>query len=72
MSEPKTYINIPVTDKEAEAIRKADKFWDGPKLIGLIFLTLGFAFTVLFLSSQHMLGPEMPEETFAPGALTGH
>ena len=72
MSDPKTYINIPVTEKEAEAIRNADKFWDGPKLIGLIALTLGFAFTVLFLSSQHILGPSMPEETLAPGALTGH
>ncbi|MEM7608075.1 MAG: hypothetical protein AAF411_22195 [Myxococcota bacterium] len=72
MSEPKTYINIPVTEAEEARIRASDKFWDGPKLSAVVILTLGFAFTILFLSSQHILGPSMPEETFAPGALTGH
>ena len=72
MSEPNTYINIPMTKAEEERVRQADKFWTGPKLIGLLAVTLGVAFTVLYLSSAHVIGPSMPEVHAAPGALTGY
>ena len=72
MSDPNTFINVPMSPADEERVRAADKMWSGPRLIGLLFLTLAFAFTVLFLSSQHILGPEMPEQPFSPGALTGH
>lgn len=71
MSEPNTYINIPMTKAEEERVRNADKVWTGPKLIGLVFLTLGFAFTMLYLTSSHIIVP-MPEVHAAPGALTGY
>ena len=72
MSEPNTYINIPMTKAEEERVRKADQVWTGPKLIVLVGVTLGAAFLVLWLSSAHIIGPSMPEVHAAPGALTGY
>lgn len=70
---PDTYINIPVTDAEARAIRDTDQAWGGPKLIVLLLGTLGFAFFVLWASSQHLVVPmDNERDDFAPGALTGH
>ena len=72
MSDPKTYINIPVSEADEKRIYANDKRWTGPRLILLTACTLTAAFIVLFMASQHMIGPSMPEETLAPGALTGH
>lgn len=70
---PDTYINIPVTDAEAAAIRETDQAWNGPKLIALLLATLGFAFFVLWANSQHLLvSMDNERDDFAPGALTGH
>lgn len=71
MSDPNTYINIPMTKAEEERVRNADKVWTGPKLIFLVGATLGTAFLILYLSSAHIIGPSMPEVHAAPGALTG-
>jgi hypothetical protein len=52
------FTNIPMTDEEHRAFIEQDKKWTGPKLIITAFITLGFAFTVLYLSSIEVIGPE--------------
>ncbi len=48
----KTYINIPVTDAERARIERSDAFWTGPKLIGLLVVTLGIALFVLWAAAN--------------------
>lgn len=48
----KTYINIPVTDAEMARIERSDAFWTGPKLIGLLVVTLGIALFVLWAAAN--------------------
>lgn len=54
----KTYINIPVTDAEKARIEKADAVWTGPKLIGLLVITLGGALVVLWLAANGYIVPQ--------------
>ncbi|MAR57157.1 MAG: hypothetical protein CMM93_08995 [Rickettsiales bacterium] len=51
------FTNIPMTDAEHRAFMEQDAKWSGPKLIITAFITLGFAFTVLYLSSAKIIGP---------------
>lgn len=61
MAEPKTFINVPMADSQEERFRKEDRFWDGPKLIVLTAVTLGIAWTILYLSAHQIIGPTFYE-----------
>ena len=55
----KTYINIPVTDAERARIERSDAFWTGPKLIGLLVVTLGIALFVLWAAANGHIVAQM-------------
>jgi hypothetical protein len=52
-----TYNNVPMSDSMAASTAKEDAFWTGPKLIGLSFVTLAIAFTLLWLMAEGIIGP---------------
>ena len=53
----KTYNNVPMSDAMAESVAKTDAAWTGPKLIVLCFVTLGAAFTLLWLMAEGVVAP---------------
>ena len=58
-----TYNNVPMSDGMAARTEKEDAFWNGPKLIGLSFVTLGVAFALLWAMAQGIIGPTQYDAT---------
>ena len=56
-----TYNNVPMSDAMAERTAKEDAFWNGPKLILLSFVTLGFCFALLWAMAEGIIGPKQHE-----------
>jgi len=52
-----THINVPMSDAMAARTAKEDAFWTGPRLIGLSFVTLAVAFTLLWSMAEGIIGP---------------
>ena len=59
-----TYNNVPMSDSMAAKTEKEDAFWNGPKLGVLSFITLGFAFALLWAMAQGIIGPEQHDADF--------
>ncbi len=59
-----TYNNVPMSDRARASVARQDRFWDGPKLVVLSFLTLGVAFVVLWLAAEGILGPSVDEASW--------
>ena len=53
----KTYNNVPMSDALAQSVAKSDAFWNGPRLIGLCFVTLGLALSLLWAMAEGIVGP---------------
>jgi hypothetical protein len=51
------YNNVPMSDELAKKVRAVDERWTGPKLLILAFVTLGAAFTLLWLMAEGIVGP---------------
>jgi hypothetical protein len=51
------YNNVPMSDSMAARTAKEDTFWTGPRLIGLSFVTLAIAFTLLWSMAEGIIGP---------------
>jgi len=56
-----TYNNVPMEDGMDERTKKEDSFWNGPKLIVLSFVTLGFCFGLLWAMAEGIIGPTQHE-----------
>ena len=56
-----TYNNVPMSEGMANRTAKEDAFWNGPKLIGLSFVTLGLCFALLWAMAQGVIGPTQHE-----------
>ncbi|MGB5811924.1 MAG: hypothetical protein WBG86_15400 [Polyangiales bacterium] len=59
-----TYNNVPMSDGLNESTVKADSFWQGPKLIVLGFVTLGFCFALLWAMAEGIIGPVQHEADY--------
>ena len=52
-----TYNNVPMDESLARKIEKSDKFWTGPRLVGLTVVTLGGALVFLWMMANNIIGP---------------
>lgn len=52
-------INVPATPEEAARIKAADLSWTGPKLIALLFVTMGIVLAVLYAGATASFDPTM-------------
>jgi hypothetical protein len=59
-----TYNNVPMSDAMAARTEKEDTFWTGPRLIGLSFVTLAVAFTLLWSMAEGIIGPTQHDANF--------
>ncbi len=53
----KSYINVPMTEEEAQRFRDQDAKWNGPKLMVLCAVTLGAALLLLWALAWEKIGP---------------
>lgn len=44
-------INVPVTEAEAKSIEERDLWWTGPRLIGLLLVTMSIVLAVLYTAA---------------------
>ena len=59
-----TFNNVPMSESMAAKTEKDDSFWNGPKLIVLSFVTLGFCVALLWAMAEGVIGPTQHEADY--------
>ncbi len=52
-------INVPVTEAEAKQLEERDLWWTGPRLVGLLLVTMSIVLTVLYVAASVSFDPSM-------------
>jgi hypothetical protein len=69
MSEPKVYINVPMSAADEKRIEREERTWSGPRLVLLGIVTLLIAFAVLFAMAS-ATSETYWDDWLVPGGVT--